>query len=327
MLPYKKLDLIQNLQLEPINWVLQHKYYVYNKEKSLFIFRDGDCIIKTQMKGNDIPALYPLMNEAFVGLFGINKMIGTPYENNFAKIVGFNKNYNCNRDLHKESERPDRDVQFDVVYEYIHNSISFTDFLFLKSTTEEKVIKVLGELFGALKYAYNTIGFTHYDFHTNNVLMTKSDTPVIIDYEYSHVFYNKESCGYEFEEVNVFVKPCWQHDVIKFLATILMLIDPSFGKMYQENLKNFDPENAKQDSVIHQDEFIDIIEPKKYNYFPTHLGNLNKKLLSLLSFFCNDTTIFFKTQFLEPPKDVCQKSYSFEKFYKKLLPFNNKSEN
>lgn len=91
--------------------------------------------------------------------------------------------------------------------------------------------------------AYRDIGFIHGDFHADNVMLTNSYTPVIIDYEFSKVGNQSViQLGMDF---------------VKLFASLTMTFNIDFGRIIPFTVKMRDPfENAN----INVDEIHSLID-------------------------------------------------------------------
>lgn len=126
-------------------------------------------------------------HEAVVGLYGINKVIDEGILN-FCYTYGIKEN--------------------NIFYEYIDGKIYRN---FLKICNLEQFLSTFFQIVLALKEANDLVDFTHYDLHTDNIIVKYTELefikykynncktshllPVIIDYELSHIKYNNLHYG------------------------------------------------------------------------------------------------------------------------------------
>lgn len=114
-----------------------------------------------------------LLNEAYVGIYGISRL----QSSNFANVFGVSIGSSCyDITSHKICDY--------VIYEYIEGeSLGFL--IIEDELSENSIKKILYQIFIAMYDAYKKIGFYHGDLHTNNIIIRKDGVPVIIDYELS----------------------------------------------------------------------------------------------------------------------------------------------
>ncbi len=124
-----------------------------------------------------------------------------------------------------------------IIYEYIDGP-SASDFL--KTATVDEYISMILQVAFATGYGYHKFDWTHYDLHTENVIMKKlskkseiiykgsnddeyntiktSYVATIIDYGRSHIKYKDKSYGYNMPNGNIFPDQSFPlQDIYKFL--------------------------------------------------------------------------------------------------------------
>jgi hypothetical protein len=94
---------------------------------------------------------------------------------------------------------------------------------------------ILRELFSTLHNAEKILGFTHYDMHLQNVLVTTEGYPVVIDYGLSYVASDPRTGTYN-RVGHITPTTWWAHDVIKVL---FMLYEFTNIPMIQEENEIF----------------------------------------------------------------------------------------
>ncbi len=108
-----------------------------------------------------------------------------------------------------------------IVYEKIPG-VTLSDYI--KYCDIDTMKKVLAQIFNTLYDAYLAIGFTHYDLHSFNIIITPENKAVIIDYGSSYVSTNKNS-GRQLNIGSIAPTTWWFHDVFKILAHLHMATD------------------------------------------------------------------------------------------------------
>lgn len=123
------------------------------------IYRSEDHIIK-KIKGH-------VLHEAIVG--GLINSLHSP---NFVKTIGYAQD---GTDTY-------------IITKYVSEKIIFD----CESLEIEKFAKIIKQILVALHLVYVSFDFTHYDIY-NNILISDDGTPVIIDFDMSHVKYKEIS--------------------------------------------------------------------------------------------------------------------------------------
>jgi hypothetical protein len=203
------------------------------------------------------------INEAFVGLFGLNALrnIGII---NFALIydIVFLK------DCHKLQEiKSYSDCNY-VLYEYIEG-VTLREFMI--SSDVPIMVCVIRQIMYALYEANITSDFTHYDLHDDNIVIKHERVnieypnlkkkigcdyrAVIIDYGSSHITLitksgEKADFGRIFPEGNIENEVFWIHDVFK----ILFFMYFHTSSMYIETLKKYQEEYTEKLKLYEKNE-------------------------------------------------------------------------
>jgi len=94
----------------------------------------------------------------------------------------------------------------------------------LSKTFSLDLYSILLKVFENLSNAYKDTGFTHYDLHTENIMIDEFNNPTIIDYGYSYVRHDDKNCGQLLVMGEIYNRPMWLHDVFKILFSCLNLI-------------------------------------------------------------------------------------------------------
>lgn len=172
-----------------------------------------------------------LIHEIFVGFYGTNQL--RKLIPNFAYVYGY---ISCSLPFIKNDKvsawcDPNlRNVTY-AIYENIVSDISSTKYM--KSITVKEFFIYLLQILYSLKIAYEAIDFTHYDLHSNNVIIKKLNgkrcikygdeiyietdiVATIIDYGRSHIKYN----GVDFGHVDS-NSPMAEHDIKRDSSNIL----------------------------------------------------------------------------------------------------------
>lgn len=203
--------------------------YLFNRI-TVLSKRDINTILTSSIGDGTNPSLIlkasnsPMYNndnnhEIVVGVYGTNELRNIIP--NFAYVFG---GFRCTKPIHIPTNNIVslwcRDYELSVVYtiyENIYPSMTLKEYIAQPDRTPDDVVKVYLQILLALKIARDTIQFTHYDLHDENVLIRKtnlnrfyikypynSDTtyyietdniPTIIDYGYSHIVYDNKHYG------------------------------------------------------------------------------------------------------------------------------------
>ena len=228
-------------------------------------------IIKTSSKPE---YNYDIIHECIVGFYGTNKLrdVGIP---NFAYVYGaFSGSPTFYNDVDKKVisfiDTMKDPVNY-IMYENINPSIPLSEYC-TKCSAEEFLLYYC-QIIYALLYANKDIGFTHYDSHTNNILMRKISNgpfyiaypdlvdknkkhyflskgyiPTFIDYGMSHITYYNNNKKEDFGALNnnlisssIFRdRPFFFHDAYKILM---------FSLRYMKNYNNPSYDELKSLSV------------------------------------------------------------------------------
>lgn len=172
-----------------------------------------------------------LGHEAFIGLYAINKLrtlcpnfmytYGLVHENRF-----INRSDTYTRLLKSERNKTiayldqENKKTYHILLESINNSISLKKYIDI--CTDDDFVDIFMQIVYALEIAQHQINFTHYDLHSDNILVKKLDKnsqivyhrpngqkryvtsnylAVIIDFGYSHVKINDQDYGITINKV------------------------------------------------------------------------------------------------------------------------------
>lgn len=181
---------------------------------------DSFVIMKTSADVYDDESKDAILNEAFVGLCGLNSL-NSPH---FVRVLGAKLNATCIRDDDVfDYDEPDAPRCHYVIYEYVAG-MSLGDYLF--GVRVETMVSLLRQIFGALHQAYTAIDFTHYDLHAGNIIIKADGTPVILDYGRSHIKYGGDDFGPgTVGPMDVDHRSMWFHDVFMLLIVLAKVYD------------------------------------------------------------------------------------------------------
>ena len=142
-----------------------------------------ELIVKIERRREDFDKI---CHEAFIGLYGTNALNRlTP---NFAMIYNYQLGFHC------PSELPSGvDLCSKVYYEYI-DGVPFEKFIRTCTLADYKAILI--ELFLALAYANETIGYLHMDLHGWNVIIRTLDTAEAIYFDQDPVAVTRYSSSH-----------------------------------------------------------------------------------------------------------------------------------
>ena len=152
------------------------------------------------------------VNEAFVGIFGINSL----NSKNFSKIVQYNLDSICLLELNNP-------ICHYVAYETIPG-ITLYKYIQNRQGTRDTLVNIVKQIMHALYQAHSKIDFVHYDLHLNNIVITPDNVPVIIDYGRSHIQYKGDNYGMEMADICISNTGNWQADVIYLLSFLIMFL-------------------------------------------------------------------------------------------------------
>jgi len=148
-------------------------------------------VIKTSKKKKDNDSI---LFEYFIGKMGVNRL--RKFVPNFAYTLSifkcnplvFDKDRNIN--THELCGQDSSDPRFYVVYEKI-KGISLHEFANSVRTSEGafKLISYIIQLALALAVAQREISYTHYDLHTDNIILRQLDSPQVIEYDIAGITY------------------------------------------------------------------------------------------------------------------------------------------
>lgn len=155
------------------------------------------------------------INEAFVGIFGINSL----NSKNFSKVVQYNLDSTCLLELNNP-------ICHYVAYETIPG-ITLDKYIQDRHGNRDILVNIIQQIIAALYQAHSQIDFVHYDLHLNNIIITPDNVPVIIDYGRSHIQYKGNDYGMELADICVSNTGNWQVDIIYLLSFLILVLCPS----------------------------------------------------------------------------------------------------
>ena len=204
-------------------------------------------------------------HEYFIGVFGTNTLRN--HIPNFSYVMG---SFDCsppfidNKDVVTfcQNDTGSHQVRY-LLYENIENSLSLSDYISNGCTLEE-FLKVYIQIALSVGQAAEKVGFTHYDLHTENVMVRRLDQPIqikyrvkgkdyylvtdrlacIIDYGRSHITYENEHYGYYVYQLGIFPNLTFpMKDMFKLLSFSLVDALSSWGVVSQGGRYNIITDN------------------------------------------------------------------------------------
>jgi serine/threonine protein kinase len=170
-LTYDKLNIIKE---DGNSMVIKYKDYIL-KIFSIKIDEDNDAFYYED-------EFNEYLNEAFVGLFALNKLRNMDIPN-FALIYNINFNNICVKSNYFGSENK---CSY-ILYEYIEGPLIDK---FINKNTSEDNISIINQVIYSLYEAYIICDFTHYDLHHHNILIRQLDENIDIVYPNSDIIIN-----------------------------------------------------------------------------------------------------------------------------------------
>lgn len=213
-----------------------------------------------------------MIHEVIVGLYGTNKL--RSLIPNFAYIYG---GFSCTSPLIENGQLLDwcskdgNNVHY-VIYENINDSVSLEKYLY--TATPQEFLDVYMQLVYSLKIANEACDYTHYDLHSNNILIRRMndlkyikygdnyiltrDIATIIDYGYSHIQYNGEHFGKSnLVKYSVFPYRSWIfYDVYRVLMSCAQIASSIYRidmlRVIEPLFRFFNKTDALEDAVREQ---------------------------------------------------------------------------
>lgn len=231
------------------------------------IIRFNDYVVKAYTPDKSLD-FDDHLNEAFVGLFGLN-ILRERGIFNFALVYTILTDKPCLDTKYL----PDKMCNY-VLYEYIEGP-EIKDFV-LNHTANEN-IEILKQIIYGLYEANIHCGFTHYDLHEGNIIIkthpevlsisypssnmniSTKYIPVIIDYGSSHIKIGNIDYGKIQVEGNVDNREFWIHDIFKILMRLYGFVSKyEYNNLVKlrDNKYNSDKVKQKYDQQIRT---LDII--------------------------------------------------------------------
>lgn len=266
---------------------------------------NGTFVIKAPQRESDSLGL---LHEYVVGMYGTNRL--RRKIPNFSYVFGY---FSCippmlnqNRDVLTWCARPDGNPVNYVIYENITDAVSIFDYV--AKCSDQQFLQIFTQIVLALRLAVKEIGFTHYDLHTDNVLIRRiprvgtSNVPeegsfyikyetnkglkflltnriaTIIDYGRSHINYRGVNLGF-YDLIGGGPRPDIAFPMIDLFKLLCGVVISSLTannvpvfREAEKIMKIFDP----TDSVI------DIIKSQGRNYY------MLPSTKTLVNFTCDD---------------------------------------
>lgn len=182
--PQDIINIYPQLSINEVHQLDEIKLFLDNNGKYLYIF--NNYIIKYQLHGLTMSILYDFYLEIIVGL-ELDK-INLP---NFVRTIGYYNDNNCK--ISDPSLKNLKDKGCTYLYLEKIEGILLRDFLKTSSLSQFK--NILKDIIQAYKKAYDILDFSHGDFHDKNIIIKSDLTPVIIDFEFSHIKIQNKNLG------------------------------------------------------------------------------------------------------------------------------------
>lgn len=172
-----------------------------------------------------------VLNEIFVSKVATNKYKG------FSLIKSGLIKANCPKNLEGTfcSVIEEEYIEGVTFKEWTNNKFSNLQSAIIFS---KKMLDILLELFTNLYHVHKDTGYTHYDLHLGNIILTNENIPYIIDYGFSHVTYNGKYYGKYMPEGEIYNRPMWLHDVFKVLMCCYYVLYEKMVKPKEKKILN-----------------------------------------------------------------------------------------
>ena len=123
-----------------------------------------------------------------------------------------------------------------LITKYIY-SISLEKFI--KISNIKDFYLILTQIIFCLYTSFNKIQFVHFDLHAGNIIIEKKENTLIeyedmsltsnyivkiFDYEYSHILFKGLNIGIDSQQINIYNKNFWIHDIFKILMSIYGIV-------------------------------------------------------------------------------------------------------
>lgn len=205
---------VNNQQLKLLGGVnkvkltLPKKFKVLKEDSSILVARHGDSIIKFESEEDDDYnyVFNASLNEMFVSAIATNHYEG------FVEIKIGNVKEECPPNI--------KNKFCSIIEEDLVKGQTLNDWIRKEIKSEKlgsRLPKILLKVFENLYRIHKDTGYTHYDLHIGNIMISDDDTPHIIDYGYSYVNYNGENYGTFLPFGEIYNRPMWLHDIFKLL--------------------------------------------------------------------------------------------------------------
>jgi hypothetical protein len=258
---------------------------------------------------NEPRARFDQIHEYFIGAFGTNSLRSKIP--NFSFIMGIfqcSPPYLDNKTLtFCQNNVAGNQINY-IMYENVTNSITLQDFI-IGGCTFEEYLNVLVQLVLAIDLAYREFDFTHFDFHTQNVLIRELPQQIlipyesgylrtkyiatIIDYGRSHIKYNGNNFGYDLIEGGIYPNKSYpMFDIYKLL--MFSLADAAFGTY---NMKSYvglsDNQIAQRGMLINPSVFQNVKELISYFNPSLPRNNITNQLTTVADYLIKTRRFYY----------------------------------
>ena len=170
--------------------------------------------------------------EIIIGL-EINKLNNS----GFMRTIGYNDNKTC---ILPETENF---PLCDYLYLEKIEGVTLRAYLRYNYCLLSRFKSIMSHIIRSYKVAYDTLDFTHYDFHDNNVIINTNGLPVIIDFGTSHIKLPEGHLGNSLKSDGRYPdRSNWIHDFFKLLGFCAlntnMPTGNGFNPLYEEEQNN-----------------------------------------------------------------------------------------
>lgn len=206
------------------------------------VFTFDDTVLKYATDWIEEPAT-DFYREIIVGL-ELNKLQSP----NFAKTLGY---YVDNRCQMLSSTNPDLKFK-KCVYLYLEKVPGPTLAKFLITASLSQFKNIFIKLLMGYKLAHDTLNFTHYDLHRDNIIITtKNDelVPVMIDFGLSHISLPNGDLGDTLLEQGIYSdKANWIYDFFKLIA--FCAVDSALELRFETAVSNLEEYRGEITKVL-----------------------------------------------------------------------------
>lgn len=182
------------------------------------VYKEGNIIVKNVIIYDAISGKKhkdQILKEALIGTT-INSL-NSP---NFSHTIGYRQS-----DCRTGDEYVDMHPCIELYLRFVPGP---TLHKFIQTASYLQIKDILKKLIKAHYLAYKNFDFTHYDLHTENVIITTYETeliPVIIDFGVSHIKIKRQNIGTVSEVSKSYNKGIWYVDIYRIIGLIFITTD------------------------------------------------------------------------------------------------------